>query len=322
MVAKIPLLISSRMTSAGLTVNSSASSLTVIVAGSSIAPRSRGSATWTCPGTPLPSRRGGFLRPRLPRVPLLLRATGSSFVSCHHHRRSGSERLSQLHRKRCLERAPESASPESGRPARGIPAEVRTPAGDAAGFINHQFPARRPDDPNELTLGPDSSARHARSIRRPTWNAGSSLPGYDEASPPSPADAAVAFFVRDFFGATAAASGSASASALAPSPATAFAVAAFFARGLAVAGTASASAVPAVDAIALAARGFFGALAGFSGVASVATAAVPLVDAVAFAARTFFGAVAAVGSAFAARAFFGAVVSPVEAASTFSSVEA
>ena len=36
------------MTSAGLTASSSASSLTVIVPGSSIAPRSRGSATWTC----------------------------------------------------------------------------------------------------------------------------------------------------------------------------------------------------------------------------------------------------------------------------------
>ena len=43
-VAKIPLLISSRMMSAGLTPSSSASSLTVIVPGSSIAPRSRGSS--------------------------------------------------------------------------------------------------------------------------------------------------------------------------------------------------------------------------------------------------------------------------------------
>ena len=43
-VAKMPLLISSRMMSAGLTPSSSASSLTVIVPGSSIAPRSRGSS--------------------------------------------------------------------------------------------------------------------------------------------------------------------------------------------------------------------------------------------------------------------------------------
>ena len=48
MVAKMPLLISSRMMSAALTVSSSASSLTVIVPGSSIAPRSLGSSVWTC----------------------------------------------------------------------------------------------------------------------------------------------------------------------------------------------------------------------------------------------------------------------------------
>ena len=49
MVAKMPLLMSSRMTSAGLTPSSSASSLTVIVAGSSIAPRSRGSSDLDVP---------------------------------------------------------------------------------------------------------------------------------------------------------------------------------------------------------------------------------------------------------------------------------
>ena len=50
MVAKMSLLMSSRITSAALTSSSSASSLTVIVAGSSIAPRSRGSRTCTPPG--------------------------------------------------------------------------------------------------------------------------------------------------------------------------------------------------------------------------------------------------------------------------------
>jgi hypothetical protein len=74
MVAKMPLLISSRMTSAGLTPSSSASSLTVIVAGSSTAPRSRGSAIWTAVWPDAPSRRGGLRGPRRPRVPLLLRA--------------------------------------------------------------------------------------------------------------------------------------------------------------------------------------------------------------------------------------------------------
>src|SRR4029078_8949155 len=73
-VAKMPLLISSRMTSAGLTPSSSASSLTVIVAGSSTAPRSRGSATCTADWANVPSRRWGLRGPRRPRVPLLLRA--------------------------------------------------------------------------------------------------------------------------------------------------------------------------------------------------------------------------------------------------------
>src|SRR5262245_60581708 len=73
-VAKMPLLISSRITSAGLTPRRSASSLTVIVAGSSTAPRSRGSATWTAVWANAPSRRWGLRGPRRPRVPLLLRA--------------------------------------------------------------------------------------------------------------------------------------------------------------------------------------------------------------------------------------------------------
>ena len=80
MVAKIPLLISSRMMSAGLTTSSSASSLTVIVPGSSIAPRSSGSATVTAPGVKAPVRRWGLRGPRRPRVPLLLLATRSSLM--------------------------------------------------------------------------------------------------------------------------------------------------------------------------------------------------------------------------------------------------
>ena len=79
-VAKMPLLMSSRMMSAGFTASSSASSLTVIVDGSSIAPRSRGSATWTAAGVNPPSRRGGFRGPRRPRVPLLLRAMWCSSI--------------------------------------------------------------------------------------------------------------------------------------------------------------------------------------------------------------------------------------------------
>src|SRR4029079_9602233 len=77
MVAKIPRWISSGMTSATLTDSSSASSLTVIVPGSSIAPRSRGSIVWTDDAF-WSGRRGGLRGPRRPRVPLLLLATGSS----------------------------------------------------------------------------------------------------------------------------------------------------------------------------------------------------------------------------------------------------
>src|ERR1035437_1141567 len=62
MLAKMPLLISSRMTSAGLTPRRSARSLTVMLDGSSIAARSRGAPGWSAP----------------PRVPLLLLATITS----------------------------------------------------------------------------------------------------------------------------------------------------------------------------------------------------------------------------------------------------
>src|SRR5690242_4837869 len=78
MVAKMPLLMSSRITSAGFTERRSASSLTVMVGGSSTAPRSFGSATWTAACWKAPSRRWGLRGPRRPRVPLLLLATGHS----------------------------------------------------------------------------------------------------------------------------------------------------------------------------------------------------------------------------------------------------
>ena len=73
MLAKMPLLISSRMMSAALTPSSSASSLTVIGAGISTAPRSVGSIVWTCDASLARSRRGGLRGPRMLRVPLRLR---------------------------------------------------------------------------------------------------------------------------------------------------------------------------------------------------------------------------------------------------------
>src|SRR4051794_7487130 len=137
MVAKMPLLISSRMMSPGLTVNSSASSLTVIVPGSSIAPRSLGSMTCTAPGAK-PARRGGLRGPRRPRVPLLLLAMGPSFVVHVQCRRalalvglgagglvcgggpdpagSGGEDRREVIRDRCPERMFEGSSPACGVP--------------------------------------------------------------------------------------------------------------------------------------------------------------------------------------------------------------
>src|SRR4051812_29927799 len=139
------------MTSAGLTDSSSPSSLTVMVPGSSIAPRSRGSRTWTCDGTPLPSLRGGLRGPRRPRVPLLLLATDSSFVRCHH---PCTERLTKLGRELALQRPAEGALGNSCHPALALPAEVRSPAGQAAGLVDHDPPIRRPHDPKQLALGP------------------------------------------------------------------------------------------------------------------------------------------------------------------------
>src|SRR6476659_642940 len=159
----MPLLISSRMTSAGLTASSSASSLTVMVVGSSIAPRSRGSATWTCDGTPLPSRRGGLRGPRRPRVPLLLLATGSSFVN--HRHRSLPERLAELGRDRCLERAPQGATLGGNRPAAGIAAEVGSPAGQPAGFVHLHLAVRGSDDADQVTLGACRPAGNTRARR-------------------------------------------------------------------------------------------------------------------------------------------------------------
>src|SRR3954454_19478682 len=135
------------MTSAGLTASSSASSLTVIVAGSSIAPRSRGSATWTDDMAPL-SRRGGLRGPRRPRVPLLLLATCSSFNN--HGRRPRREQLPELRRNRCLEPPPEGPALDAQGPAAGVPTEVRPPAGKPAGLIDGDRPRRGPDGPAEV----------------------------------------------------------------------------------------------------------------------------------------------------------------------------
>src|SRR5256885_2464111 len=188
-VAKMPLLISSRMTSAGLTASSSASSLTVIVVGSSIAPRSRGSIVCTCEFAS-PGRRGGLRGPRRPRVPLLLLATGSSL--CRHHVRSREERRAELRRDRCRECAPEGATLRGECPAAGIAAEIGTPAGQPASFIDRHAPIRRPDDPDQVALRTRRPTRNARPGRDAPRRI-RSRPGYDSTSL-----VGVAFLARGF----------------------------------------------------------------------------------------------------------------------------
>jgi hypothetical protein len=78
MFAKMPLLMSSRMMSAGFTPIRSASSLTVIEMGISTAPRAVGSIVWTGLSKPPSGRRWGLRGPRVLRVPLRLRAIGTS----------------------------------------------------------------------------------------------------------------------------------------------------------------------------------------------------------------------------------------------------
>src|SRR6188508_300133 len=124
MVAKIPLLISSRMMSAGLTPSSSASSLTVIVPGSSIGPRSRGSSVWTPAPLNVPSRRGGLRGPRRPRVPLLLLATGSSFDVVRGGPRVDARE--ERRRERGLERPSQGALGDGDGQAVGADADIGT----------------------------------------------------------------------------------------------------------------------------------------------------------------------------------------------------
>src|SRR3954453_2031955 len=128
----MPLLISSRMMSAGLTPSSSASSLTVIVPGSSMAPRSRGSSVWTPAPANAPSRRGGLRGPRRPRVPLLLLATGSSFDGHVHGFEARGQRVAQAGRERGVERPTEGALLDGFVEAVCRTADIRATAGRSA----------------------------------------------------------------------------------------------------------------------------------------------------------------------------------------------
>src|SRR3954468_14353414 len=181
-VAKIPLFMSSRMMSAGLTPNSSASSLTVIVPGSSIAPRSRGSSVWTPVPLNAPSRRGGLRGPRRPRVPLLLLATGSSFDIFGVHQAPG-ERFARLRRERGLERPAEGALTQCFVEAVAGATDVRTAPGGTTGLVGDHVAAGCSDDAHELALRTDGPARDTGSIRDAPWRGAPRGPGYDATSP-------------------------------------------------------------------------------------------------------------------------------------------
>src|SRR4051795_8389846 len=151
-VAKIPLLISSRMMSAGLTPSSSASSLTVIVPGSSIAPRSRGSSVCTPPPANAPSRRGGLRAPRRPRVPLLLLATGFSFGGRCCHGDALRQRRTQRFRERCLQRPTQGALRDGSVEAVGRAAHICAASGEASRLIGDDPPIGSSDDTQQVSL--------------------------------------------------------------------------------------------------------------------------------------------------------------------------
>src|SRR3954447_15562130 len=150
MVAKMPLLMSSRMMSAGFTPSSSASSLTVIVPGSSIAPRSRGSSVWTPVPANAPSRRGGLRGPRRPRVPLLLLATGSSFDVLVGIRQAPGERFTRLGRQRGLERPTQGTLGQCLVEAIAGRAHICSPPGEPAALVEDHLTGRHTNDAHQV----------------------------------------------------------------------------------------------------------------------------------------------------------------------------
>src|SRR4029079_7467233 len=176
------------MMSAGLTPSSSASSLTVIVPGSSIAPRSRGSSVWT----PVPlnalAPRGVWRGARRPRVPLLLLATCSSFDIFSVQ--APGERFTRLVLERGLERPSEGAVGQCFGEAIAGPADVGAPSGRPTGLIEDHVAAGRAHDAQELALRTNGPARDAGSIRDAARRDRAGGPGYDATSPEGTAAAA------------------------------------------------------------------------------------------------------------------------------------
>src|SRR5438128_7040236 len=177
MVAKMPLLISSRMTSAGFTPSSSASSLTVIVAGSSTAPRSRGSATWTAACANAPSRRWGLRGPRRPRVPLLLRAIerppahDAHQLGCEDRRDGRPERVAQPPAREC--------AGDAGL----VMADIGAPAIRLAGRVVRDRAIGRAHDAQQITLVVALAAADAGSGRDRSTVGHAGPRAYDDTSP-------------------------------------------------------------------------------------------------------------------------------------------
>src|SRR6478735_10144135 len=211
-VAKMPLLMSSRMMSPVVTLSRSASSLTVIVPGSSIGPRSLGSSVWTAPGA-RPGLRGGLRGPRRPRVPLLLLAIRSSFsrVQCRRGRGgrdaggcvisgrpegigSCGELRREVVRDGRPERMLEGVALAGGGPAVRVPAQVRTPTGGAPGLVEDHRRARCAYDTHELSLGSGGPARDAAARRHRVRRGRPGMTGRRRAYDDTSSDAFLRFF--------------------------------------------------------------------------------------------------------------------------------
>src|SRR6478672_6045184 len=203
MVAKMPLLISSRMMSAGLTPRSSASSLTVMVPGSSIAPRSRGSSVCTPDPGKAPSLRGGLRGPRRPRVPLLLLATDSSFDDRVRVGDAPGQRVAQVGRERGRQRPAQGALGDGFVEALGGPAHIGAAAGCATRGVEDDLAGGGPHDAHQLTLRTDRPAGDAGPTRDSPWGDSPRRPAYDATSP----DGTAVFFDARFGLAAGAASG-------------------------------------------------------------------------------------------------------------------
>src|SRR6187399_2250197 len=156
MLAKMPLLMSSRMMSAGLTPSSSASSLTMIDEGISMLPRAAGSTVCTELSCVPSGRRGGFLGPRVLRVPLRLRAM---LTSVERHEVAVLEPLQQLGGDWCGKGPLEGRSLGGRLPAGRVGAEVGTPARQPSGHVHDHVTGRGADDTHQITLRAFRSAR-------------------------------------------------------------------------------------------------------------------------------------------------------------------